>query len=138
MSILCLDAAARFTATFARSSPKDMVPGDGADRVTIIGAAHMCAVSMATVHQWVITGLWPLPCVVCDRKSFFNRSDVKRWLASGEWPDGAHFRRQQAGARRKRCSEAGISGALVSHAGGSTHATHHVMAYSAPGPDASR
>lgn len=99
MGISCLEAANQLAATFARSSPEDAVHGDLMERVTIIDAARMCAVRMETVHHWVITGLWPLPCAVCRRTYLFERSDVKRWLASGAWPDDAHFRRQRADGR---------------------------------------
>ncbi len=102
MSTLCLEAADRFAVTFAQSGPEDSVPGDRVARVTIVGAARMCAVTVATVHQWVNTGLWPLPCAVCRRTCFFERSDVRRWLASGAWPDGARFRSVRASGRRMR------------------------------------
>jgi hypothetical protein len=105
MSVQRLEAPDRLAATFVRSSPEDAVRGDSVDRVTIIGAARMCAVRAGTVHQWVITGLWPLPCAVWRRTYFFERSDVEQWMANGVWPDGAHFRRQRAAGRGKREGE---------------------------------
>jgi hypothetical protein len=44
------------------------------------------------IRWWIETGAWPLPYAVCGTTLYFKSANVDGWLATGEWPDEAHFR----------------------------------------------
>ena len=61
------------------------------DRLTYRAAAEMCHVSPAMIGLWVDTGAWPMPRRGGIASATFGRSEVEGWLATGDWPAGAHF-----------------------------------------------
>jgi hypothetical protein len=70
------------------AGPSPARPG----QVTLRAAARTCWVSPQMIRWWIETGAWPLPYAVCGTTLYFKSADVDGWLATGEWPDEAHFR----------------------------------------------
>ncbi|MHB1560598.1 MAG: hypothetical protein ACYC61_24360 [Isosphaeraceae bacterium] len=54
--------------------------------------AQICHVNLEVIGLWVESGAWPLPEVVHATTLYFRTLDVERWLDSGTWPTGLHFR----------------------------------------------
>jgi hypothetical protein len=61
------------------------------DRLTDCAAARLCGVGTGMIGLWVKTGAWPMPLRREAASATFELSDVEGWLATGDWPAGAHF-----------------------------------------------